>query len=78
MRVVIDVRRGENEVLLNNLYTQTQLQVVFGINMVALVNNQPRTLNLKAVLDAFIGHRQTVVTRRTIFDLAKVVLGVIY
>ena len=72
LRVVIDVRRGENaEVLLNNLYTQTQLQVVFGINMVALVNNQPRTLNLKAVLDAFIGHRQTVVTRRTIFDLAK-------
>ena len=72
LRIVIDVRRGENsEVLLNNLYSQTQLQVVFGINMVALVNNQPRTLNLKEVLNAFIKHRQEVVTRRTLFDLAK-------
>lgn len=72
LRIVIDVRRGENaEVLLNNLYSQTQLQVVFGINMVALVKNQPRTLNLKSVLEAFVHHRQEVVTRRTLFDLAK-------
>lgn len=72
MRAVIEVRRGENaEVLLNQLYALTPMQTVFGINMVALDNNQPRCLNLKQVLDAFIQHRREVVTRRTIFDLAK-------
>lgn len=72
MRVVIELRRGEvAEVVLNNLYAQTQLQVVFGINMVALVNGQPKLLNLKEVLQAFIHHRQEVVTRRTIYDLRK-------
>ncbi len=72
MRVVIELRRGEvAEVVLNNLYAQTQLQSVFGINMVALVNNQPRTLNLKEVLEEFLRHRREVVTRRTIFELNK-------
>ena len=72
MRVVIEVRRGENtDVLLNNLFAQTQMKTVFGINMVALVDNQPRTLNLKEVLETFIRHRQEVVTRRTIFELKK-------
>lgn len=72
MRVVIELRRGEiAEVVLNNLYAHTQMQVVFGINMVALIDGQPRTLNLKEVLDAFVRHRREVVTRRTIFDLAK-------
>ncbi len=72
MRVVIEVKRGENaEVLLNNLYTHTQLQVVFGINMVALVDGQPKVLSLKSLLEAFIRHRREVVTRRTIFELAK-------
>ncbi len=72
MRVVIEVRRNENaEVLLNNLYLQTQLQVTFGINMVALDRNQPRVLNLKELLYAFIQHRREVVTRRTIYDLRK-------
>ncbi|NCX93976.1 MAG: DNA gyrase subunit A, partial [Gammaproteobacteria bacterium] len=71
-RVVIEVRRGENtDVLLNNLFAQTQMKTVFGINMVALVDNQPRTLNLKEVLETFIRHRQEVVTRRTIFELKK-------
>ncbi len=72
MRVVIEVKRGENaEVLLNKLYKQTQLETVFGINVVALVAGQPRTLNLKEILEAFLRHRREVVTRRTIFDLRK-------
>jgi DNA gyrase subunit A len=58
-------------VVLNNLYKQTQMQNVFGINMVALVNGQPRLLNLREILQAFILHRREVVTRRTIFDLRK-------
>lgn len=72
MRVVIELKRGEiAEVLLNNLYTQTQMQNVFGINMVALVDGQPRTLNLKQILELFIKHRREVVTRRCIFELKK-------
>ena len=72
MRVVIEVRRDASaDVLLNNLFQQTQLQVTFGINMVALVDGQPRTLSLREILDAFIRHRREVVTRRTIFDLRK-------
>lgn len=72
MRVVIELKRGEvAEVILNNLYTHTQMQNVFGINMVALVDGQPRTLNLKEVLDYFIKHRREVVTRRTIYELKK-------
>lgn len=72
MRVVIELKRGEiADVLLNNLYTQTQLQTVFGINMVALVDGQPKTLNLKQILDLFIKHRREVVTRRCIFELKK-------
>jgi len=72
MRIVIELRRGEvGEVILNNLYSQTQLQTVFGINMVALVDGQPKLLNLKEILDAFIRHRREVVTRRTIFELRK-------
>ncbi|EEF78598.1 DNA gyrase subunit A [Methylophaga thiooxydans] len=72
MRMVIVLRRGEvPEVVLNNLYQQTQMQTVFGINMVAIVDGQPRTLNLKDVLAAFIRHRREVVTRRSIFDLRK-------
>ncbi|HUV22509.1 MAG TPA: DNA gyrase subunit A [Gammaproteobacteria bacterium] len=72
MRMVIELRRGEiADVILNNLYKQTQMQNVFGINMVALVNGQPRLLNLKQILDAFIVHRREVVTRRTVFDLRK-------
>ncbi|MEE4216895.1 MAG: DNA gyrase subunit A, partial [Xanthomonadales bacterium] len=72
MRVVIELRRGEvPEVVLNNLYKQTSMQSVFGINMVALVQGQPKLLNLRQVLDAFIGHRREVVTRRTMFDLRK-------
>ncbi len=72
MRMVIELRRGEiADVILNNLYKQTQMQNVFGINMVALVNGQPRLLNLKQILEAFILHRREVVTRRTIFDLRK-------
>ncbi len=71
-RVVIELRRGEQtDVMLNNLYKQTQLQVVFGINMVALVDKQPKLLNLKQVLEYFIRHRREVVTRRTIFELRK-------
>ena len=72
MRIVIDLKRGEvPDVLINNLYKHTQLQSVFGINMVALVDSQPRLLNLKQILDAFIRHRSEVVTRRTVFNLRK-------
>ena len=72
MRVVIELKRGENaEVILNNLYKQTQLQDSFGINMVALVDGQPRLLNLKQVLEAFLSHRREVLTRRTVYDLRK-------
>ena len=72
LRVVIEVRRDTSaDVLLNNLFQQTQLQVTFGINMVALVDGQPRTLGLREILDAFIRHRREIVTRRTIFDLRK-------
>lgn len=72
MRIVIEVRRGESaEVILNNLYAQTQLQTVFGINMVALVDGRPQLLNIKQILEAFIRHRREVVTRRTIYDLRK-------
>ena len=72
MRMVIELRRGEiADVVLNNLYKQTQMQNVFGINMVALVNGQPRLLNLRQILQAFIAHRREVITRRTIFDLRK-------
>ena len=72
MRIVIEVRRGENaEVLLNKLYALTPLETVFGINMVALVDGQPRLLGLKEMLEAFLRHRREVVTRRTIYDLAR-------
>ena len=72
MRMVIELRRGEvAEVVLNNLFQHTQMQSVFGINVVALVDGQPRTLNLKQLLEHFIRHRREVVTRRTLFDLRK-------
>lgn len=72
MRVVIELRRGEvAEVVLNNLYAQTQMQNVFGINVVGLLDGQPRILNLKELLDAFIRHRREVVTRRTVYELRK-------
>ena len=72
MRVVIELKRGElPEVVLNNLYKNTQLQDSFGMNMVALVDGQPRTLNLKQMLEAFLAHRREVVTRRTVFELRK-------
>ena len=72
MRIVIELKRGESsDVVLNNLYKQTPLQSVFGINMVALHEGQPKLLNLKQVLEAFLAHRREVVTRRTIFDLRK-------
>jgi len=72
LRIVIELRRGEiGEVILNNLYAQTQLQSVFGINVVALVDGQPKILNLKEMLEAFIRHRREVVTRRTIYLLRK-------
>ena len=72
LRVVIEMKRGESgEVVLNNLYAQTQLQNVFGINIVALVDNQPRILNLKELLEYFIRHRREVVTRRTVYLLRK-------
>ncbi|MSQ49888.1 MAG: DNA gyrase subunit A [Betaproteobacteria bacterium] len=72
IRVVIELKRGElAEVVLNNLYKQTQLQDTFGMNMVALVDNQPRVLNLKELLEAFVSHRREVVTRRTVFELKK-------
>lgn len=72
LRVVIELKRGEvGEVILNNLYSQTQLQNVFGINIVALVDGQPRTLNLKEMIEAFVRHRREVVTRRTVYLLRK-------
>ena len=72
MRVVIEIRRDAmGDVVLNNLFQQTQLQVTFGINMVALLDGQPRLLNIKEILEAFIRHRREVVTRRTIFELRK-------
>ena len=72
MRIVIEIKRGEvGEVVLNNLFAQTQMQNVFGINVVALVDGQPRILNLKEMLEAFVRHRREVVTRRTIFLLRK-------
>jgi len=72
LRIVIELRRGEvGEVVLNNLYSQTQMQSVFGINMVALVDGQPRVLNLKEILDAFIRHRREIVSRRTSYLLRK-------
>ena len=72
MRVVIELKRGENpEILLNNLFSQTTMETVFGINMVALVDGQPRLLSLKEMLDAFLRHRREVVTRRTVFELRK-------
>ncbi len=72
MRMVIELRKGEvAEVVLNNLFRHTQLQSVFGINMVALVDGQPRTLDLKQLLQQFLRHRREVVTRRTLFDLRK-------
>ncbi len=72
MRMVIELRRGEvPEVVLNNLYKQTQLQTVFGINMVALHNGRPHCMNLKEILNAFVNHRREIVTRRTIYNLRK-------
>ncbi len=72
MRLVIELKRGEvPEVVLNNLYKQTQLQDTFGINMVALVNGQPKLCNLKDLLEVFLDHRREVVTRRTVFTLRK-------
>jgi DNA gyrase subunit A len=72
MRVVIELKRGElSDVVLNNLFKQTPLQSVFGINMVGLVDNQPRLLSLKELLEAFLRHRREVVTRRTLFELRK-------
>lgn len=72
MRIVIELRRGEmTDVVLNNLYKQTPLQSVFGINMVGLLDGQPRLLNLRQLLQAFLRHRRTVVTRRTVYELGK-------
>ena len=72
MRVVIELKRGEvPEIVLNNLYKLTQLQDSFGMNMVALVDGQPRLLNLKQFLEHFLTHRREVVVRRTRFDLAQ-------
>ena len=72
MRMVIELRRGEvPEVVLNNLYKQTQLQTVFGINMVAIRDGRPYCMSLKEILDAFINHRREIVTRRTIYNLRK-------
>ncbi|MBA4502502.1 DNA gyrase subunit A [Marinobacterium marinum] len=72
MRIVIELRRGEvPEVVINNLFTQTQLQSVFGINMVALVDGQPKILDLKTILECFVRHRREVVTRRTLYELRK-------
>ncbi len=72
MRIVIELRKGEvSDVVLNNLYKQTPMQSVFGINMVALHEGQPKLMNLKQVLEAFLAHRREVVTRRTIYDLRK-------
>jgi DNA gyrase subunit A len=72
MRAVIELKRGENaDVILNKLYKDTQLQDSFGINMVAIIEGQPKLLNLKEVIDAFLRHRREVVTRRTVFELRK-------
>ncbi|QBF81336.1 DNA gyrase subunit A [Shewanella maritima] len=72
MRIVIEIKRGEvGEVVLNNLYAQTQMQCSFGINMVALTNGQPKLFNLKEMLESFILHRREVVTRRTVYELRK-------
>jgi len=72
MRVVIELKRGEvADIVLNNLYAQTPMETVFGINMVALQDGQPKLLGLREILDAFLSHRREIVTRRTIFDLAK-------
>src|ERR1700675_1367209 len=72
MRVVIELKRGEvPEILLNNLFAQTTMETVFGINMVALVDGQPRLLSLKEMLEAFLRHRRDIVTRRTVFELRK-------
>jgi DNA gyrase subunit A len=72
MRLVVELKRGEvPEVVLNNLYKQTQLQDTFGVNMVALVNGQPKLCNLKDLISVFLQHRREVVTRRTVFDLRK-------
>ena len=72
MRIVIELRRGEvTEIVLNNLYAQTPMETVFGINMVALQDGQPKLMSLKEMLEAFIRHRREIITRRTIFDLAK-------
>jgi len=72
MRIYIEIKRGDTaEVVLNNLYQQTQMETVFGINMVALVDGRPQILNLKQILDAFLRHRREVVTRRTIFELRR-------
>ncbi|HKL53989.1 MAG TPA: DNA gyrase C-terminal beta-propeller domain-containing protein, partial [Wenzhouxiangellaceae bacterium] len=72
MRMVVELKRGEvGEIVLNNLLQNTQMQCVFGINMVALVDNQPKLLNIRQVLQAFLAHRRDVVTRRTLFELRK-------
>lgn len=72
MRMVVEIKRGEvGEVVLNNLYKLTQMQVSFGLNMVALTNGQPKLFNIKEMLEAFVLHRREVVTRRTIFELRK-------
>ncbi|MCP5245240.1 MAG: DNA gyrase subunit A [Burkholderiales bacterium] len=72
MRIVIELKRGElPEVILNNLYKETQMQDTFGMNMVALIDGQPRLLNLKQILDAFLRHRREIVTRRTVYELKK-------
>ena len=72
LRVVIELRRGEvGDVVLNNLYAQTQLQSVVGINMVALVDGEPKVLNLKQMIEAFVRHRREIVTRRTVYLLRK-------
>jgi DNA gyrase subunit A len=72
MRIVIELKRGEiTEIVLNNLYAQTPMETVFGINMVALQDGQPKLMSLKDILEAFIRHRREIITRRTIFDLAK-------
>ncbi|HKP71372.1 MAG TPA: DNA gyrase subunit A, partial [Pyrinomonadaceae bacterium] len=72
MRLVIELKRGEvTDIVLNNLYAHTPMETVFGINMVALQDGQPKLLGLREILDAFLRHRREVITRRTIFDLAK-------
>src|ERR1700759_1801328 len=72
MRVVVELKRGEvPEVVLNNLYKATQLQDTFGMNMVALVDGQPKLLNLKEMLSCFLSHRREVLTRRTVYELRK-------